>query len=368
MKTSITVTASSVNWANYLDWILAGWAAMAERGEMEPVRFRLPPLTGALIRHSALRYVTRRAAPTMFKRLAAGSGGVMEGEIRFGDRTVRFAYDIIDEPWDYNLAAFERCDLYFKAQTGLNSPAPFPLSRRISMPLPKAVVEGWSKVRRAMLGRPLARSLNGKKNLAALKRWESSGTGTRNLSLFAYYGSMNPHQLLEQTLNGERFLHPNAKRVDLVKGLRAWNDPRVDARIVTGGPPETAGPFIPLADYPGRVASTCYNVNVSGNGNSIPFRFVDSFSLGTAIATDDQVVGWYAPFDEEVEMVSFGKLGYELAEEADLPGALRRLREMADTDPGKWGERADFIRERFRRLWHPEAFARYFVEECRKAA
>ena len=368
MKPRITITRSSVNWANYLDWIVAGWAEMAERGEAEPVRYRMPFASGALIRHSSVRFALRRLSKGLFKRIAAPCGGVMEGEVSFGDRKVRFAYDILDEPWDFHAGAFERCDLYFKAQTALNSPAPFQLSREISMPLPPQVVANWSKVRRAMLGRPLARCLDGRRNLEALANWQKAASTPRRLSLFAYFGGIDKDHFVEKTINGGRMLHANAKRVELVRAMRSWGHPRVDARVVVGGPPDVTGPEIPIGVYSQAVAEACYNVNVSGNANSIPFRFVDSFSVGTAIATDDLAIGWHLPFDHENEVIQFGRIGQELMAEADLTGAAEKLRALADTDPAAWEERSRYLRDRFERLWSPGAFARYVIEECRKLA
>jgi len=86
---------------------------------------------------------------------------------------------------------------------------------------------------------------------------------------------------------------------------------------------------------------------------SIPNRFMDSFVCGTAIATDDLHVHWYAPFANEVTEI--GEMGYLPEADVDYAAIKERLRDLKPVDK-------QAIIDRYERLWAPLPCAEYIVK------
>jgi hypothetical protein len=163
------------------------------------------------------------------------------------------------------------------------------------------------------------------------------------------------------------YQHPNLKRGNFVRYLRSLVSSEVVARLVHSADSSLIGSALnDDADYADVVASAAFNVNVSGLSLSLPFRFIDSFMLGTAVATDNLSIHWYQPFDSE-EVVELGTMGYELNEDVNWPDIENRLRHLVDSDPAHDAQRAAHILDRYQKLWSPEALARYVMQSCEEA-
>ncbi|MGC4016769.1 MAG: hypothetical protein QM755_19975 [Luteolibacter sp.] len=382
----ITLTKISANFARYVDWLAAGLGEMQLLGEAE-FRCDLQPVN-RLLGINGPRWLIRRLMPRVFHEVDGGP--VFEGTVQVADKVVRFCYDVDDRPFWFDLNALQDTDIYFKAQMPRDFPGPFHLSSELAYPLPASVIECADRVRPAMLGRPLARSLKPAPNKAVLDAWSRHGEIEPDGSLFAYFGGISNEMTKPMTMEcgrvgsrPPRFRvtgapassdypssgpagHPNQKRLDLVRLLRGWNDPRIDARMVSAPDASVVGPEIsdPL-EYARRLARFDWNCNITGLYGSMPFRFADAFAMGRGVITDDLVVRWYEPFDADCEVRELGPMGYEPAEKVDWQRATAVLKKAAeDSDPASSRERRAHIRSRYERLWNPLAFARYLTREC----
>jgi hypothetical protein len=369
------------------------WALRKNTGKfacdfLHDIRFDLKPLN-RLNSINAPRWLLRRLAPAVLHEI--DSTPLLEGIVTLAGKSARFCYDIEDRPFYFDLNALWSCDRYFKAQMPRKFPEPFQLSRHLRFPYPATVLECADRIRPAMLGRPLARSLDARKNRVILHQWRAHGTGEPAGSLFAYFGGAaaemakplvmdmgRPHQHSSHTFSPKDspttatyispapFGHPNQKRVELVRLMRSWNDPKVDARILSGTDPSLVGPTIPRQlDYARKLAEYDWNCNITGLFGSIPFRFADAFALGRGVITDELTVKWYQPFDYETEIRNLGAIGYEVASEVDWPHAESVLRQArVDSDSPTAKDRRAHIKARYEQLWSPLPFARYVVGSC----
>lgn len=151
--------------------------------------------------------------------------------------------------------------------------------------------------------------------------------------------------------------HPNEKRAKIAEILKSLGR-GYDARIIN--PSNSDGNkdnqneslVIPFEEFSKHVAKFQYNINVSGYRMSIPGRFMDSFVCGTAIATDNLHVKWYAPFDNEV--VEIGEMGYLPDNEVDYPSIKERLSALPDVS-------RDCVIEKYEKYWAPNKCAEYIV-------
>jgi hypothetical protein len=361
----VTITNFCLNHAGYFDWLVTGLGILAEKGAIE-LRFRLPAAKN-LLRHRYLRW----AAKAVAKNWVAQANGKMwwlEAEIDFGGQVRTFVFDVTDYSAAYAEPLLETVDLYFKCQFPKSFPAPLALNQTIQRPMASAAIAHAHKVRPAMLGRPLSRSLNLRKNLQFLRQWESHFTAEKSTRLFAYFGSdTDPEQATAMKEDAGKYQHPNAKRARLVKFLRELNHPGVDARLVTSVDRSLLGPALnDDAAYAAAVAKSAYNLNISGLGMSIPFRLIDSFMMGTAIVTDSLAMRWYEPFDPEHEVIELGPMGYELESQVDWSQIEKKLHSLLAQPAKEDATRAQHLQERYRSHWSPEALASYVIREMKQ--
>lgn len=383
----VTILRISLDYARYFDWLVTGLGELHARGEIE-YRCELQPVN-RLMSLNGPRWLLRRLAPNVFREITGGP--VLEGTVKVGDKTTTFCYDIDDRPFWFDLNILHGVDRYFKAQLPARFPDPLRLSDELQFSYPATVLECQDRILPAMLGRPLGRSLRATPNRKVLDEWRKHGEGEPAGSLFAYFGGATPavekplvmdtdakklvsvpaefpeDSAAAQSLPSKaRFGHPNQKRVELVRMLRKWDDPKVDARILSGTDASLIGPPISRQlDYARTLANYDWNCNICGFFGSLPFRFADAFALGRGVITDEPVVRWYQPFDLENEVRIMGPLGYERAQSVDWNQAETVLRQArADSDSPSAKERRAYIRSRFDSVWSPIVFARYVVRSC----
>lgn len=382
----VTITRISANYARYFDWLVTGLGEMQSKGEID-YRLDLQPVN-RLLGVNGPRWLIRRILPRVFAEVDGSA--VLEGTIRIGGKSAKFCYDIDDRPFWFDLNLLQDTDLYFKAQMPVNFPEPFRLAENLTFPLASTVLDHREKVRPAMLGRPLARSLKPAGNRHVLDAWRKHGESEPTGSLFAYFGgvseimmkpmvmecgkvgSREPRSAAEGAAEtatyrqSGRFGHPNHKRLELVRLLRSWNDPRVNARMIGAPDPALTGRSISRQlDFARTLGAYDWNCNITGLFGSIPFRFADAFAMDRGIVTDDLLVKWYRPFEPDCEVRQLGSMGYELPEAVDWRRAEHILREAAANSAGPLArERRSFLRARYDSMWSPLAFSRYLVGSC----
>lgn len=355
--------------AGYTDWLLTGLGLLDAQGVL---RLEAPSAAKASA-NRAYRGLQRRLPRALrFLPEAAPPYQIMAGLVRFCDKTVRFAYDMLDSPYEFDEWLLERCDVYFKCQCPLYINAlGFPLTRRVFMPFSQAALDHQGKIVPAMLGRPLASSWSLRDNMAALDRWRALQQVPKKALLLASYGSGEaptpswaPGECaMLESLQG-LVQHPNLKRRVLVDWLRARNDQNIRARI---GNAESAvqGKYADSAeDFARVVAESVYELNVSGLRRSVTFRFATCLTVGTTVISDSLAVKWYRPFEIGTELVEIGELGYELPDEAEWGSAFEALNLILEKGFTEESERRHAVLARFESVWRPDKLAEYLVEEC----
>jgi len=358
----VTITNFCLNHAGYFDWLVTGFGMLQAQDQLR-LRFQLPTSKTAL-RHRYFRWGAKAIAPGWVARIN-GPMWWLEAEIDFGGRISKFVFDVTDHGYAFAEYLLPSCDRYFKCQLPTSFPGPLKLCKSISRPMPQAAIDHAHKIRPAMLGRPLSRALDFEKNLRILRDWESKASTPKSTRLFAYFGGDSDPEA-DNRLKDKvgLYQHPNLKRGRLVKYLRSMGHPGVDARLVHSSSPSLIGPALSDDDaYCRAVAASAYNLNISGLSLSLPFRFIDSFLVGTGVVTDSLAIRWHAPFDTE-EVFELGSMGYELEDEVNWQSAEARLKEIVHASPANDASRTAHILERYQRLWSPEALARHVLASC----
>jgi hypothetical protein len=361
----VTITNYCLNHVGYFDWLVTGFGFMQQQGKLE-LRMKLPAAKAALS-HRYVRWGAKAIAPEIVKRIN-GAMWWLEGEIDFGGTRASFVFDVTDHGNAYAEHLLPHCHRYFKCQLPDSFPQTQKISSNISRSMPAEAIEFAHKVKPAMLGRPLSRALDVRKNISMLHAWESKASARKSTRVFAYFGGDSDPEATNRLKDFQGlYQHPNVKRGRLVKYLRNSAIDRVDARLVHSQDPSLSGPELSDDEsYSKTVSSAAYNLNISGLSLSLPFRFIDSFVVGTAILTDTLGIHWYEPFDAE-EVIELGTMGYELEGNVDWPTIESRLLNYINSDSKNDAARFLHLRDRYKRLWSPQALAQYVLESCEKS-
>ncbi len=361
----VTITNYCLNHVGYFDWLVTGFGLLQQQGKLD-LRLKLPAAKAALS-HRYVRWGAKAIAPEMVKRIN-GTMWWLEGEIDYGGKRASFVFDVTDHGNSYAEHLLPHCHRYFKCQLPDSFPQPQKICSNISRPMPAAAIEFAHKIKPAMLGRPLSRALDVRKNIKLLSDWESKASAKKSTRILAYFGGDSDPESTSRLKDFQgQYQHPNVKRGRLVKCLRGFPADRVDARLVHSQDSSLLGPELSDDEsYAKKVASAAYNVNISGLSLSLPFRFIDSFLLGTAVLTDTLGIHWYEPFDAE-EVIELGAMGYELEGEVDWQNIESRLQQYINSDSSNDEARFLFLRERYQRLWSPQALAQYVLNSCEQS-
>jgi hypothetical protein len=165
---------------------------------------------------------------------------------------------------------------------------------------------------------------------------------------------------------GGQIHHPNRKRERVIEMLRGLGKADVNARIWKTQNPAVAGPMLSEDEYREMVGRSSVVVNISGLRRSLPFRFMDAFMCGAAMATDTLGTRWPQPWEMGVEIFEIGDLGYELDEEVDWKAVKKKFNEIYEWAAGN-AEQTKTVQELYRKKWAPPVYAKYIVDECLKA-
>jgi len=157
-----------------------------------------------------------------------------------------------------------------------------------------------------------------------------------------------------------KITHPNVKRgiaAKLISEISINSDCRIinDGNYDLQGKPSNQHLFIPLRDYKHHISKFKYNLNISGHRLSIPFRFIYSFIVGTAIITDKLKVKWYRPFNKEV--VETVEMGYLPIEKVDWIKFKENVSNLPDVSFKE-------VQSEFNSKWSPIAFTSYVIKSC----
>lgn len=382
LKIEVNFTHIPLRTQAYYDWLVTGLGIMQQKGQLE-ISFRdgwieklmraNPRIYPRLLKH------TRRLA----EMLSPIDYVCLTGKVVSGDKCVSFAFDIQDSPFNYAMGLLETVDLYFKCQCPAKfEPEGFPLTQQLRIPYHPDVFTFAQKIRPAMLGRPLGQTLNLRKNLRVLKQWENARAVGKSMRIFASFGSdvglrprtsesplPAPHNYESESSLlarwGNKVHHPNYKRAELVRILRKWQRPDIDARVWRTEAPDIYGPLLSPQEYQSALARTMVNVNVSGFRRSIPYRFMDTLLTGGSIASDSLAVRWYHDFEPDLEVYDLGLLGYEPEANVDWKKIEERLLEVYEKNPPS-PERSRAVLDLYQKKWAPEVFASYVIQECLK--
>jgi hypothetical protein len=213
-----------------------------------------------------------------------------------------------------------------------------------------------------------------------LRQWESAANPKKDVKIFASFAhdrgvhARTSRDKLPSAFNyesenslikrwGDKIHHPNRKRERVIEMLRALGKSDVNARIWKTQNPAVAGPMLSEEEYRDAVGRSAVVVNVSGLRRSLPFRFMDAFMCGAAVATDTLGTQWPKPWEMGVEIFEFGDLGYELDEEVDWKAVKKRFSEIYEW-AGRNGEHFRAVQDLYRKKWAPQVYAGYVIDQC----
>ena len=383
MRPIVTLSTLPIRFRAYFEWLYTGLQILEQEGRIE-LRHEGSAADRWLRRHPRFWGKFDQHFTQTSLWLFPVDHFSLAGKVQCGGKVMRFAYDVTDSPFTYALAHLEQSDLYFKTQCPIDfDPEGYPLSNTIRVPYHPEVLRSKHRIRPAMSTGAITSTFDLKRNLKVLDGHREIPVDAKSFRIFASFGGdkgpppLNasdpfsaPHNYHNErsivTAYGEGIQHPNEKRAEVVRILRKWNVPDVDARIWNSSDSQIQGPALAWDDYMKTVAASVFNVNISGFRRSLPFRFLDSFQVGCGIATDTIGTRWYQPFESDLEVVEFGDLGYEARDKVDWSGVEQRLRALYDSVDLKQN-RASEIRDLFAKKWHPRALAEYVVRECVQA-
>ena len=368
MAAPVRVTLDPIHfpYMDYFEWFVFGLQVLHDAGEIEfrlQTTFTTPPFR----LHAKAAPAVRRVFPRLMDALSRGSGAMLTGTVEAGGEKRRFVMDLADSPYLFQTDLLVETDVYFKAQCPVSfDPRGFPIAKDAFFPYHPDVLTYQSRIRPAMLGRPLSRTLVQRRNARILAHWREAGQGVKDTALFAYFGTDKPILHGPEGVVMSRFgalvAHPNEKRGLLVEEMRRRYLTRIDARVLNTDHASRRGAQIYDAAYPQVVGRAWHNINISGFRRSLPFRFIDSFLTGTSVPADELALRWYAPFEQGTEVFDLGPMGYEPADAVDWNRVWAVLDGLYNEPESIRTERRRHIQDRFERLWHPRAFARYVVQ------
>jgi len=368
----VVITKIPIKYASYFQYLILGFYELARKSE---IKFKIYP--AKLSDRIFLRLLGVIAVlKTIFKiRNFPTNEYCLEGFIIDREREIKFCYDIADTPYYYDIDKLISVDIYFKAQCPIDiTEKGFKLGNDVVMPFHPDVLINKRKILPSMLGPGLMTH-----NIFSFRRLRKGYESIllyndkKDGILMCYFGnSKGPRPVYSENPDltnnenhllayyGNRISHPNEKR-GLAAKLISSMGKSYDGRIINEGNsgtsdrPSNEHLIIPLKDYSAHIARFQYNLNISGKRLSIPYRFIFSFAVGTAIITDKLSVKWYKPFGKEViETIEMGYLKNDEVNWNQFSESIKNLPKVT----------AEEIRKEFHEKWEPEAFARYIVSTC----
>lgn len=390
MNTKVKIK-SATRWS-YFQWFLLGFYWLQDEGQIK-VDIDVPLLWRAgLWNHNGfLSRCGNHILQSFF-----GDQPLLLGQAIFDDKVVKFAIDSSDAPFIYDRQVLDTVDVYFKIQCPNDfHKEGFHLANDVIIPWtdytfahgnpdeyigknPRGKRKDFNDFeryihkiyplmigpRRLAFGNDFYQLRKGYENIIQSRRL------TKEKNVMCYFGNAKgPGRSEHVTFNTVDYdwekdimglypelNHPNEKRAvvrDIINEL-----PNSDARIINDGNSDTGTGnhpelVIPLKDFGAYVAQFKYNFNVSGYRMSIPNRFIDSFSVGTSIITDDLKVKWYKPFASE-EVIEIGSMGYEPMKHVDWKQVRIKINALPEQHP-------EAVEALFNKKWRPDVVAKYMI-------
>ncbi len=367
----IVITHVPARYMGYHRYLILGFYELKKQGK---IKFSIRPtniISALLYREFRFYYFVKKYCPFLLR--SKKNSLTLNGYLTDGNKKIFFVYDNDDTPYYFSIKELEKVDFYFKAQCPITIEADgFEIAPGRKIKYQPEALRYKSKIYPAMLA-PLYNCNNIFSYQKLLKQYKSMlhVSMPKEKILMTYFGNArgpvpiehpspdlfhNEAQLLGHFKG--KVSHPNEKRALASKIIESLGA-NYDARVIDDGfrdenkQLKNQHLFIPLATYNEHISTFKYNLNIAGYRTSIPYRFVQSFAVGTAILTDKLKVKWYKPFNKEV--VETVEMGYQLMEEVDWEAFKETIRNLPDIT-------YDEVLKEFNNKWTPAAFAGYIVE------
>lgn len=370
----IVITYIPLKHFTYFQYLIFGFYQWSKKGEIEFIINPEKVYDRVFYRFYRLYRLVRKYGK--HDRKQKRNNYLLRGYYQDHDVRIYFTYDIADNPHYYDLEVLKSVDLYFKAQCPIEfKETGFELTPEVVLPYSPGIFKYINKIYPSMIAPGF-----GVNNIFSYKQLNHGYQEMflpeikKAKSIMCYFGnSLGPKEFLSEEPDSYlkeshilaffkgKISHPNVKRE---KAAKLISEILVDsdARVVHEGNCDTdyfekdSKFFIPLKDFPLHISKFRYNLNISGHRLSIPFRFIHSFSVGTAIITDKLKLKWYLPFGPEVhESV---EMGYLPTEQINWKEFRQDLLKLPVIDPNQ-------VLKEFQNKWTPEAFAGYIIETCK---
>jgi len=295
--------------------------------------------------------------------------------INFGNTKKTILIDTRDTPWEFDLPLLTQVDLYFKAQYPRDlDNGYFFLNQFNKIPIDKNVMKFKEKIKPLMLGRPLSRRFDFKKNLKLLDTfYDFRKNCKRTNDLLSYLGNANDSYIYDKVH------HPHIKRLETMLYLnKIGNDnikiifkPSNQDKIINEYPEnwtklEPQLKKITDQKYFELIRNSKATLNIMGLRGSIPFRFIDAFLSGMLIFTDNFHVDWYVPLRDNQEVFCFGDMGYEVLSDLEKNKSYERLKKMINNIDSLRSDHISYLNDFYETYLAPEKVARYIIDETEK--
>ena len=369
----IVITKISLKYFHYYQYLIFGFQQLAEN---KKIRFKIETKTFYEWFFYRFYFIFLGLSKVSSKfRDSIPNDYLMEGYFSDGKKKISFCYDIADSPHYYDIKKLRLVDLYFKAQCPKKfTEEGFELTENAILPFPAETLNYLDKIRPSMLAPGF-----GVNNMFSYKKMKKKYAEMfakeqyHSRSIMCFFGNSRGPKIVKADAPdlytneshilgyfGNKVEHPNIKRAIAAKMISELI-PDSDARIIHDGNSDTTykprkNPlFIPMKDFPNHISQFKYNLNISGHRMSIPYRFIHSFAVGTAILTDQLKLKWYLPFGSEV--VETVEMGYKPSDKVDWESFKKQIQNLPETNPKE-------ILKSFQEKWSPKAFANYILTTC----
>ncbi|MEI8273740.1 MAG: hypothetical protein WCG08_14070, partial [Paludibacter sp.] len=301
---------------------------------------------------------------------------LMKGYYEENNKIIHFCYEAADSPHFYDIDVLRNVDLYFKAQCPIEfKKTGFELTPEVFLLYSEDIFKYINKIKPSMLAPGF-----GVKNIFSYNKLTKGYKDmfvpiiNKKQIIMSYFGSSKgPKEVYsdkpdlfskESHILGfykDKLSHPNIKR-GLASKIIAKIVPNSDVRILidanydVGFNPKKSPLYISMKDFPQHISEFNYNLNISGNRLSIPWRFVHSFTVGTAIITDKLKIKWYLPFETEVQETV--EMGYLPVDQVNWEVFKSDILNLPTVDSNQ-------IIDSFHKKWSPEVFAEYIIKTCK---
>lgn len=379
----------------YFQWFILGFYQLKKEGKIQ-LEFKVPIFT------KILTIFSNEFICSIFRKIrkkVENDSYNLDGYVidKNGNKKC-FSIDSADSPFLFDSKKLDKVDCYFKMQCPIEfNKEGFWLNDDITIPWLdhshinnkinrlteigerkecKNLFENISKINPLCIGtRRLSKSLRYSALRKGYKKLIKGRKNEKSKRIMCYFGNakgpvpnatVNPVDFDSESnilgIYADKINHPNEKR-KIISGYIDSLGKDCDARIIEKGNSDIKNKInknleIPLKRFGEYVGNFQYNCNVSGYRLSIPNRFMDSLSVGTAIITDKLHVKWYLPFDDS-EVVETEEMGYQKNNKVNWKKINKDIKNLPNSKPKK-------IITLFEKKWNPKIVATYIIETILK--